>query len=92
MAASKSLFHGPEFDALQARLRTARAAVDETRAAYQSGRRELRQARPVLDAVAQRAARQHVLVLRVAWEDAKRDHRAAQAALHLYLREHMARQ
>ena len=87
----RSPFHGPAFDALQARQRAARVAVDETRAAYQSAKRALRQPQLLHDAAALSMAREQVLAVRIAHEDAKRDHRAAQATLHLYMREHMVR-
>jgi len=37
-------------------------------------------------------ARQHVLMARTAYEDAKQEHQSAQAAMQLYMREQMIRQ
>jgi len=66
-------------------------AVDETLAAYQSAKRTLRQPQMLQDRAALSATRQHVLLSRVAWEDAKREQQDARAAMQLYMREQMAR-
>ena len=66
--------------------------MDETRAAYQSAKRALRQPRLLHDAAALSMAREQVLAVRRAYEEAEHEHQAAQAAMHLYMREETARQ